>query len=83
MFLYIVKVDESVQTTGQEVMAAPTDLWDTKPASAEYWYKKKGNMVTMGAGLKPLFNSCTRIIFPNHAKVKIQNKVYCKVLFIN
>ncbi|KAL9969256.1 hypothetical protein ACROYT_G021452 [Oculina patagonica] len=35
------KVDESVQTTGQEVIAAPTDLWDTKSASAEYWYKKK------------------------------------------
>jgi len=36
------KVDEGIQTTGQEVIAAPADLWDSKPASPEYWYKKKG-----------------------------------------
>ncbi|XP_068698299.1 intermembrane lipid transfer protein VPS13C-like isoform X1 [Montipora foliosa] len=35
------EVDEGVQTVGHEVVAAPADLWDTKPASAEYWYKKK------------------------------------------
>jgi len=38
-------VDEGIQTTGHEVIAAPRDLWDTKPASAEYWYKKKGKGV--------------------------------------
>lgn len=78
--LYLVKVDESVQTTGQEVIAAPTDLWDTKPASAEYWYKKKGNVDTMRAGLKALFKSCTMIIFHSHANVKSQYDVR---VFIN
>lgn len=36
------QVDESVQTVGDEVVSAPADLWESKPASAEYWYKKKG-----------------------------------------
>ena len=27
---------------GDEVVSAPADLWESKPASAEYWYKKKG-----------------------------------------
>ena len=40
--IFFVKVDEAIQTTGHEVIAAPGDLWDTRPASAEYWYKKKG-----------------------------------------
>ena len=42
IFVLFVKVDEGIQTIGHEVIAAPGDLWDAKPASAEYWYKKKG-----------------------------------------
>ena len=42
IFVLFFKVDESIQTTGHEVIAAPGDLWDSKPASAEYWYKRKG-----------------------------------------
>lgn len=42
LFMFLVKVGVAVQTVGHEVIAAPSDLWDAKPASADYWYKKKG-----------------------------------------
>ena len=42
LFMFLMKVGVAVQTVGHAVIAAPSDLWDAKPASADYWYKKKG-----------------------------------------
>ena len=51
IFVHFLKVDEGIQTIGHEVVAAPGDLWDTKPASAEYWYKKKGKGSNAGTSV--------------------------------